>query len=375
MSMSRITRFSVAACTASVIALAASTSFAASHKVAEQIDALSKKVEAMGDSYAQKGVKGASLTISGQVNRAVMFLDDAQGSQVLNVDNDASSSRVRFVASSPMANGMKAGARIEVQIESESSNNTNNNNQGAEGGFGARHIDAWLSGGFGKISFGQGSTATDGIMHANSFAAGLADITAEPGMGADAIILGNTQLNQLAFGDGGREDRVRYDTPSFGGFKASVSYANEGHVQLAARYGAKFDGVKVDARIGYESVGSGNNDAYQIAGSAGVTVAGVSANVAMATRESDTAGDDAFFWMVLAGWTGKVNSLGKTGFGVQYGENNGNGAINQVRTIGVGVTQDLAPGTTAYASYKNYKSELAGSEAANVAMVGMRVKF
>ena len=79
--------------------------------------------------------------------------------------------------------------------------------------------------------------------------------------------------------------------------------------------------------------------------------------------------------MALAGWEGKVNSLGKTSFGVQYGHNNGNGAINQVRIIGVGVTQDLAPGTTAYASYKNYKSELAGSDTANVGMVGMRVKF
>ena len=277
MSPSRtLLRTTAAFCTVSAIALGASTSFAASHKVAEQIDALSKKVEALGDSYTKKGVKGASLTVSGQVNRAVMFLDDAQGSQVLNVDNDASSSRVRFVASAPMSNGMKVGARIEVQIESEPSNNANNNNQGAEPGFSARHIDAYISGGFGKISTGQGSTATDGIMHANSLAAGLADITAEPGMGADAVVLGATTLSQLAFGDGGREDRVRYDTPSFGGFTGSVSYANQGHVQVAGRYSAKFDGVSVAARVGYESVAAGNDDAYQIAGSAGVKVAGIS---------------------------------------------------------------------------------------------------
>ena len=343
--------------------------------MAEQIDALSKKVEGMGDAYAKKGVKGATLTISGQVNRAVMFLDDAQGSQVLNVDNDASSSRVRFIASAPMKNGMKAGARIEVQLESEPSNNANNNNQGAEPGFGARHIDVYLSGPFGKITTGQGSTATDGILYANDMATSLADINGEPSLGADAIVLGATTLAQLSFGDGGREDRIRYDTPTLFGVTGSVSYGNEGHIQVAANYGGKFDGGHINARIGYESVSTGNNDAYQVAGSAGVTVSGFSVNAAMATRESDTAGDDAFYWMTMAGWAGRLNSLGKTGFGVQYGHNNGNGAINQVRIIGVGMTQDLAPGTTAYASYKNYKANLAGSEAANIGMVGMRVKF
>ena len=61
------------------------------------------------------------LTVSGQVNRAVSFVDAGQESQVLNVDNDNSSTRVRWVGTGRLNDDITAGALVEVQFESNSS--------------------------------------------------------------------------------------------------------------------------------------------------------------------------------------------------------------------------------------------------------------
>ena len=350
------TKILLAGVSAIAIAAAASSANAASHKVAEQIDALSKKVEGMSDSFAKKGVKGASLTISGQVNRAVLIRDDANGTFISNADNNASSTRVRWVASAPMNNGMKAGAMIETSIQTQSTTGTVNNNGGAGGAttFGTRHIDAWVAGGFGKLSTGQGSVATDGILHANFMHAGLADINGEPTLGG-----------VITFGDGAREDRVRYDTPSFGGAKMAISYGNQGHVAVAATYAGTFDNVKVAARIGWEDHSNGGADISRVSGSAGVNVSGFQATIIAANQESDAAaGDDAMYGLQL-GYTGKLTSMGNTGFAVQYVQR-----ANTEKSYAIGVTQDLAPGTTAYAAWRRFdRADV------NAGMIGMRVKF
>lgn len=377
------TKFLLAGVSAIAIAAAASSANAASHKVAEQIDALSKKVEGMSDSFAKKGVKGASLTVSGQVNRAVLYLDDSNNAVITNVDSDASSTRFRWKASAPMSNGMKVGALLEIENGSNrlSSKGVDNNDASddgvdrqtltdsngdtvtvnqAERFLRARHMDVWISGGFGKLSMGQGSTASDGVLHANFMHAGTADVNFEPLAG-----IGTT--GGKTFGDGDREDRVRYDTPSFGGAKLGISYGNEGHVQATARYAGKVGGaVRLDARISYEAA---DQDTDIIAGSAGINVSGFQFTVAAAHNDGGNGGNEDFFYGLQAGYTGKLTSMGNTGFAAQFIQRS-----STVKTIGLGVTQDLAPGTTAYASLRFSDRQANGTED-TAALVGMRVRF
>jgi len=364
------TKFLLAGVSAIAIAAAASSANAASHKVAEQIDALSKKVEGMSDSFAKKGVKGASLTVSGQVNRAVLYLDDGNNAVITNVDSDASSTRFRWKASAPMSNGMKAGALIEIEngsnrLSGKGVNNNDDSDDGNNGGVAqrflrARHFDVWVAGGFGKISMGQGSTASDGVLHANYMHVGLADINFEP--------LGGLPVTGIAsFGDGGREDRVRYDTPSFGGAKLGISYANEGHVQATARYAGKIgSALRLDARISYEAA---DQEADIIAGSAGINASGFQVTVAAAHNDGGVGGNENFFYGVQVGYTGKLTSMGNTGFGAQYLQNG-----STRKTLAFGVTQDLAPGTTAYASLR-FSDEQATGDESTAGLVGMRVRF
>ena len=43
------------------------------------------------------GINGVKLSISGQVNRGVLFADNGDDSEVFHVDNDNSSTRIRFI--------------------------------------------------------------------------------------------------------------------------------------------------------------------------------------------------------------------------------------------------------------------------------------
>ncbi len=81
----------------------------------------------------------------------------------------------------------------------------------------------------------------------------------------------------LAFGDGGRQDSIRYDTLNFGGAKASISARDNGEVTAAIRYSGKVAGVGVLAGLGYEE-NFGNNI---IAGSMGINLGVVAVNGAM----------------------------------------------------------------------------------------------
>ena len=46
------------------------------------------------------GSDAVKLSISGQINRAALLVEDGEDTTLLNVDNNASSSRVRFIAES-----------------------------------------------------------------------------------------------------------------------------------------------------------------------------------------------------------------------------------------------------------------------------------
>ncbi len=158
--------------------MAAGNAYAGAHASVEDqvkanaaaIDALSKEVEALkaGNAGPAKGVKGVSLKISGHINRAVAVFSDANdNTDVTYVDNDASSTRVRWDASASMGNGMKVGSRLEMEMESNSSvaatGQLANNNAGGDA-FAARHAYVYIQGGFGTLTTGQQGEATEGIL-------------------------------------------------------------------------------------------------------------------------------------------------------------------------------------------------------------------
>ena len=73
---------------------------------------LEKKTdETVADSQTvTSGKKGVKLTVSGQVNRGVLFADNGDDSEFFYVDNDNSSTRVRFVGTGDLTEDITVGA-------------------------------------------------------------------------------------------------------------------------------------------------------------------------------------------------------------------------------------------------------------------------
>jgi hypothetical protein len=110
---------------------------------AEMLNALQQRVESIAtqSSVAVSGgvkdqpgvVKSGNdkvkLSISGQVNRGVLFTDDGKDTDVFFVDNDNSSTRVRFIGEAKPLDVLTIGTDIEVQFESNSTAAVNQDNQ------------------------------------------------------------------------------------------------------------------------------------------------------------------------------------------------------------------------------------------------------
>ena len=90
----------------------------------------------------------------------------------------------------------------------------------------------------------------------------------------------------------GREERIRYDSPSFSGFVGSASYVAEGGGDLAVRYTSKMDAFKLAAAVAYANPGSSSDIVDdQLAGSVSVLHdSGFNGTFAMGTRDQKGAG-------------------------------------------------------------------------------------
>lgn len=175
-----------------------------------------------------------------------------------------SSTRVGFRGKAKIGGGWSAGTTVEVQMESNSSSKVNlqgDVNSGKET-FTERKLEAWFQGKeVGKLSIGQGSTASDGVAEANLSGTGVISGSGSGGaMGADVRFVdssGNTHDKVDGIFDNldghSREDRLRYDSPSFGGFQFSTSLQTDkadgdpGPWDVALRYGREFGGFEVEA--------------------------------------------------------------------------------------------------------------------------------
>ena len=76
---------------------------------------LEDRVAELEATTARKGNKKVSVTVYGQVNRAVLFWDDGAESNIYSVDNNYELSRFGFKGSAKIAGNWSAGYRMEVE--------------------------------------------------------------------------------------------------------------------------------------------------------------------------------------------------------------------------------------------------------------------
>ncbi len=353
----------------------------------------------------------ASLTMSGQVNRAFLIADDGNDTEVFHVDNDNTSTRIRWIGKGEVTEKFSAGMLIEVQLESNSTADVNiadsESARPSTSGFGERKMEVWLAHkSLGKLTLGQGDPASNGTAEITLSGtsvilySGIADTaggirfrteTLADGTDADGPSIGAVWGNQH---DGrSRTDRIRYDSPKWQGFVASASHIQGGLWDVALRHAGKFGQFKTSAAIAFvdwsgvnAAAGSSGIKDEQINGSISVLHdSGLNVTFSGGTRDAiglDVSGakrnDDDHIYVML-GYIAKIFDVGTTRFGVDYGvANDINQNDDEITTWGIAVNQNLKDiGTDIYAVFRNHELDRTGEDFddINIFMAGARVKF
>jgi len=313
------------------------------------------------------------LTVSGHVNRAMVYNDNGNGSTLTHVDHTASQTRFRLVASGTINDNWTAGARIEMD---PGSNTTQDASQTADTNFagsnnythadnvGVRHADVSFSHKtMGKFTLGHTSQASDGV--ADSSQIGAWAVVNVNSLGHASGVEFYNDTNNVTSNytpgtfsiQGGRHEVVRYDSPTIlSGLKIAASHGAEGHTDFAGYYGGTFGAFNVKAALGYGNY-SGATGSHFLSGSASIKhESGISFNGAMASRDHDTNDDDASMWWFGAGYDVALYEMGTTSFGFSYGESNDESAVDaQVDKFEIGVQQAItSAGTILYAGWRTW---------------------
>ena len=399
---------------------------------------LEERVAVLEATTARKGNRKVSLTIYGKVNQAIGFWDDGFDDDTYNYTNDTSRTRIGFKGKAKINSDWWAGYKIEIGIRSEDQGAIDQDTDDGNTGFDLRKAE-WTLGSktYGSITMGESSFATDGITQiqtakikhfANPDVLDANDSFHIREAGTGARVGEWDNLAQVFEpGEGSRGNLVRYDSPTFAGFKVSAAWGEDDIWNVALRYKGKFQDFKVAAGIGYgeadendeectEAVIAGNtvSDCQELGMSASLmhTPTGLFVTGAYGIRWDEgrerllasrgftgTEAEENKFWHIQAGIEGKWNSLGKTTiFGGYYDrdaghtvrDNNGNANTfggNDITNFEfdmweIGFNQHIsAAAMDLYIHYKQYDADVTTTVGAvdteewRTLIVGGHIKF
>ncbi len=343
---------------------------------------------------AQAQAQGLQVSISGQVNRAFMAVDDGSKSDIFFVDNDNSSTRFRFVGSANLNPGLKAGVLWEVEFQGNDSNLVNM--PGTPGGpgrstagsptFGERHTALFLEGGWGKATLGQTDGAANGGSEVDLSGTSVAHYAGNTDIGGafrfrDGAggFTGPTiaaSSNQQDFES--RYDLVRYDTPVFGGFKLVGSLGTKGDddvKELALWYGGKLGALGTLAgALGYSQRDVATGDDEIFGGSISwLHGSGFNVMLAATNREDPAVGRDKKFGYIKLGY-----KTGRHAVSVDFGRGEDQAANgDQADFYGIAYVYTPVPWAELYAMLKQHRLDRSVGSFGdiNVALLGTRLKF
>jgi hypothetical protein len=361
--------------------------------------ALEKRIKALekaGGMYVTKSKKTMKIVVNGHVNRAIVLTDNGTASGFTHVTSNFSRTRVRWIGTGKISDDMSVKTNIELGHQSSIATNQDLGDNGDVNGVAAldeRHVEFQItSKSLGKIYMGQGISGSESIAESDLSGTGIVSLngngeligggeTFQSSAGA-ASGHGTVGANFNNFDGLGRRDRIRYDTPKFGGFQVTMSHANQDSRDIALRYGGSMGGTKVKAAVGVfenETNGSGG-----IAGSVSVLMPmGVSFTFGASDSSDDDGGngDSATWRYAKVGYKFKGLGSGQTRLYAEYNQTEDVRALNTEASYwGVGIVQIMEPlGAELYGSFTTYSAEdstiAADPEDITQLVAGARFKF
>ena len=353
----------------------------------------------------KSGKDKVSLSVSGQVNRMLLYASDGKDSRTFHADNDQSSTRVRFKGKARLDDQWSAGVTFEAELESNSSGSvTITDDEGGgdthKASLKERKLELFFkSKELGKLSIGQGSTASDGAVGEDLSGTGVITGARFSGTGgALEFVKANSpgrestgmKVGDLfdSYGGLGRKDRLRYDSPSLQGFQLSTSFlggewvvddddekVGDGAWDAALRYGRAFGGFEVAAAVAHWKE---DEDTKATGGSVSV-LAPSGTSLSLSYSNQDEKDDKSTFRYAKLGQTFDVTSAGETAASVGYGQTEDQaGKGNEGTYYDLAVVQKIKGlGAELYGVYGVYSADIPATptEDITVAGAGARIKF
>ncbi|WP_088343170.1 MULTISPECIES: hypothetical protein [Rhodomicrobium] len=382
---------------------AAVTSAKAADLGSKGVDDLEERVAELEATAARKGNRVVSLQVYGQVNKALLFFDNGVESDAFIVDNDTSGSRFGFKGEASIKPGWKAGFNIELDYQDAASDKVSATNDDPDDEITIRMNNLYIeSEQFGRVTLGQQSTSADGaaevvlgnsISNASVFIGNAIRVGSDKRLSGSSLPSATGSFNQGYAGsfDGGREDVIRYDSPSIYGFIVSASWGDNDYYDAAIRFKKEWNSIRIAAAVAYQNfegksaVDSG--DEFEIVnGSISVmhVPTGIYGAFAAGNREVD--GDDAGdFWYGQLGIEKKFLSYGSTTVYGEYGKYNDElltSVSSEAERWGFGVVQKVDSAALelyAQANFWSFEDGSAGPTAPNedltTVLLGSRIKF
>ncbi|WP_446010956.1 porin [Candidatus Electrothrix sp.] len=342
------------------------------------------------------------LKLYGHINRAVMAVDDGNESKVFHVDNTNSESRFGINGEVAAYDFLTIGGTVEVEWQSNPSHKVSMQEESISSELKERKMDVYFdSEKLGKLSVGRGDMVSNGSSEVDLSGTGVAGNSGAADAGGGFAFYNTTpvvvgqgeEAKSITVGDVfdqmdglSRKNRVRYDTPGFGGFSLGVSSGEKEMADAALTYSGKFgDGTKLEAAVAYSDPGEGK-DYTLISGSASVLFGfGLNFTVAGGSRDLDdmpAGGDDPTFMYGKIGYKAKMFSVGSTACSFDYGVYSNietQDTEEEGTAYGVQLVQKLSEyNTEIFAAYRNFELEdntSADYEPVSLALAGARIKF
>ncbi len=389
---------------------------------------LEERVAELEATAARKGNRKVSLIIYGQVHKGMFFTDvkgDADKGHMVDPGHDPS--LVGFRGEAKISPSVKVGYTLELQIAGGTPDGIDtgkaligipgspdgvNELQFGASGISVRHSYLWIEGTPGKLSLGQTSMATDGILEIS---------TANTSVAVRPLSLSPVQFGGAATGlgmpwDGSRANLLRYDSKVMAGFMVSAAMTEDDSWDAALRYAGEFSGFRFAAGLGYRNQKQqtllnavnlldlltvdvvGSHKALTGSASAKHINSGLFATAYYSRLDYDLGVQTSFLGAPVAWASGPIGELRLTGFGGQAGiEKNWTGFGNTTlfaeynvyqgkfeseslgakpTVIGLGVVQTFdAAAMDIYANWRQYDLDIEGADKVNSFGVGARIRF
>lgn len=282
--------------------------------------------------FTYSNASGGSVTFYGQFSPTYLHFDDGEKSYDELADNNNNNTRLGFDLDQELSNGISLRFKVETSlaVPSTAELDQSGDQEWDWERTNLRKFEVIFSGAFGKVSLGQGSMASDGSTGADLSNTSIAGAVNRPDLvGGYALRDSDGSLSDVTWSqvmsdlDGGRRNRIRYDSPDFSGFTFAIAYGEEilqkdddaEYYDIGAYYKRTYGVFDMAAGAGYSwKDGDGGTD-EQYAASFSILHTPTGLNGTIMGGSEDGGGSYGY---VKLGWIADLMSMGYTAFSADY---------------------------------------------------------